>query len=114
MESSQYQPYADRVFVRPEPITKVGSIHVPQFGASGDPARAQTACLGTVVSVGRGAYTKKLVFVTPDLQAGDRVLFSRFSGVEVEVNGEKLKALFESDIQAVIEPDAKVEVFQEL
>lgn len=58
---------------------------------------------GEVVAVGPGARNEKGDVVAPDLKAGDRVLFGKWSGTEVRIDGEDLIIMKESDILGVIE-----------
>jgi len=57
---------------------------------------------GEVVAVGTGIRDDKGSLVALDVKAGDRVLFGKWSGTEVKVNGEDLLIMKESDIMGVI------------
>ncbi|GBQ92502.1 molecular chaperone GroES [Asaia krungthepensis NRIC 0535] len=57
---------------------------------------------GEVVSVGSGARNEQGQLVALDVKAGDRVLFGKWSGTEVKINGEELLIMKESDIMGVI------------
>jgi chaperonin GroES len=61
---------------------------------------------GEVIAVGPGARNEKGELIALDLTAGDRILFGKWSGTEVKVDGEDLLIMKESDILGVIE-DAK-------
>jgi chaperonin GroES len=61
---------------------------------------------GEVIAVGPGARNEKGELIALDLKAGDRILFGKWSGTEVKVDGEDLLIMKESDILGVIE-DAK-------
>ncbi|HTQ37985.1 MAG TPA: co-chaperone GroES [Pirellulales bacterium] len=58
---------------------------------------------GRVLSVGDGRRRKDGARLQSQVQEGDRVLFSTYSGMEVEVDGEKLLIMTEDDILAVID-----------
>ena len=58
---------------------------------------------GEVVAVGPGARNEQGAVVALDVKAGDRVLFGKWSGTEVKLDGEELLIMKESDIMGVIE-----------
>ncbi len=58
---------------------------------------------GVIVSVGPGARDENGKINALDVKAGDRVLFGKWSGTEVKLNGEDLIIMKESDIMGVIE-----------
>src|SRR5579862_3812551 len=58
---------------------------------------------GEVVAVGPGARDEQGQIVVLDLKAGDRVLFGKWSGTEVKLDGEELLIMKESDVMGVIE-----------
>lgn len=93
-----FRPLHDRVVVRrvdSEEKTK-GGIIIP------DTAKEKPS-EGVVISVGPGARDDSGKIVAPDVKAGDRVLFGKWSGTEVKLNGEDLLIMKESDIMGVIE-----------
>ena len=57
---------------------------------------------GEVVAVGSGTRDDKGALIALDVKAGDRVLFGKWSGTEVNLNGEDLLIMNESDIMGVI------------
>ncbi|GBQ15888.1 molecular chaperone GroES [Swaminathania salitolerans LMG 21291] len=57
---------------------------------------------GEIVSVGPGARNEQGQVVALDVKAGDRVLFGKWSGTEVKIDGEELLIMKESDIMGVI------------
>jgi chaperonin GroES len=92
------RPLHDRVILRrleEQSITK-GGIYIP------DSAKEQQA-EGEVISVGPGKPDETGKLVPVDVKAGDRVLFSKYSGTEVKVDDEELLIMREDDILAVIE-----------
>ena len=93
-----FRPLHDRVVVRrveQEERTK-GGIIIP------DTAKEKPQ-QGEVVAVGPGARDEKGVVQPLDVKAGDRVLFGKWSGTEVTIDGEELLVMKESDIMGVLE-----------
>ena len=93
-----FRPLHDRVVVRrldSEEKTK-GGIIIP------DTAKEKPS-EGVIVSVGPGARDESGKINALDVKAGDRVLFGKWSGTEVKLNGEDLLIMKESDIMGVIE-----------
>ena len=97
-----FRPLHDRVVVRridAEEKTS-GGIIIP------DTAKEKPQ-EGEVVAVGPGARNEKGEIVPLDVKPGDRVLFGKWSGTEVKIDGEELLIMKESDILGVI-TDTKV------
>jgi len=93
-----FRPLHDRVVVRRldgEEKTK-GGIIIP------DTAKEKPS-EGIVVAVGPGARDEQGVRVLPDVSAGDRILFGKWSGTEVKVDGEDLLIMKEADIMGIVE-----------
>ena len=63
---------------------------------------------GEVIAVGPGARDEAGKLVPLDVKAGDRILFGKWSGTEVKVEGEDLLIMKESDILGVIETPAEL------
>ena len=94
-----FRPLGDRVLVRrveEEEKTK-GGIIIPD-SAKEKPQE------GEVISVGPGARDETGKIQPLDVKAGDRILFGKWSGTEVKLNGEDLLIMKESDILGVLEP----------
>jgi chaperonin GroES len=91
------KPLADRVLVRAleEAEVKRGGIIIP------DTAKEKPQ-EGEVVAVGPGRLNEKGERVAPEVKAGDRVLFGKYSGTEVSVTGDALLIMRESDILAIL------------
>jgi chaperonin GroES len=92
-----FRPLHDRVVVRrldSEEKTK-GGIIIP------DTAKEKPS-EGVVVAVGPGARDESGKIVALDVKAGDRILFGKWSGTEVKLDGEELLIMKESDIMGVI------------
>src|SRR5215213_9887263 len=94
----KFRPLGDRIVVkRVEEETKTkGGIIIP------DTAKEKPQ-EGEVVSVGAGARDESGKIVPLELKAGDRVLFGKWSGTEVKIEGEDLLIMKESDIMGVVE-----------
>ena len=91
------KPLSDRVVVRrvdSESVTK-GGIFIPD-------AATEKADQGTVLAVGPGNRNKDGELVALDVAVNDRVLFGKFSGQTVKIEGEELLILKEEEILAVI------------
>ncbi len=86
------KPLADRVLIQPAPAEEktVGGIIIP------DTAK-EKPLQGTVLAAGNGTKDEEMV-----LKAGDRVLYGKYSGTEVELDGEKYLIMRQSDVLAVL------------
>jgi chaperonin GroES len=96
-----FRPLHDRVVVRrlaSEERTR-GGIIIP------DTAKEKPQ-EGEVIAVGPGARDEAGKVQPLDVKAGDRILFGKFSGTEVKIDGEELLIMKESDIMGVIEQTA--------
>lgn len=92
------RPLNDRILVKRlegEEKTK-GGIIIP------DTAKEKPA-EGMVVAVGHGKLNDKGERVAPEIKAGDRVLFSKYGGTEVKIDGEEHLIMREDDILGVVE-----------
>jgi chaperonin GroES len=92
------RPLHDRVVVRrtEEERTSPGGIVIPDTAAE-KPIR------GEVIAVGNGKILESGDVRALDLKVGDQVLFGKYSGTEVKVDGEDLLVMREDDVMAVIE-----------
>jgi chaperonin GroES len=92
------RPLHDRVIVKrlEEERTSPGGIVIPD-SATEKPIR------GEVLAVGNGKILDDGSKRELDIKVGDKVLFGKYSGTEVKVNGEELLVMREDDIMAVIE-----------
>ena len=92
------RPLHDRVVVKrmEEETTSPGGIVIPDT-ATEKPVR------GEVIAVGNGKILDTGETRPLDLKAGDKVLFGKYSGTEVKVDGEELLVMREDDVMAVIE-----------
>ena len=94
--SAKVSPLADRVVVKPLEETEQmrGGLYIP------DTAKEKPQ-QGEIVAVGPGRYEKDKR-VPMDLKVGDKVLYGKYSGTEVTIEGEQLLILRESDVLAVV------------
>ena len=94
----RFKPLHDRVVVKrvEEEQKSKGGIIIP------DTAQ-EKPMQGEVLAVGPGARSDKGELVAPDVKPGDRVLFGKWSGTEVKLDGEELLIMKESDIMGVLE-----------
>src|SRR5919106_654081 len=94
----KFRPLHDRVLVRrtEEDERTSGGIIIP------DTAK-EKPMQGEVLSVGPGARNEKGEIVALDVKVGDRILFGKWSGTEVKMDGEELLIMKESDIMGIIE-----------
>ena len=63
---------------------------------------------GEIIAVGPGARNEQGVIVALEVKAGDRVLFGKWSGTEVKIDGEELLIMKETDIMGVIEGGTEI------
>ncbi|MDD5528477.1 MAG: co-chaperone GroES [bacterium] len=92
------RPLGDRVLVRrvEEKEVKKGSIIIP------DTAKEKPQ-EGEIIAVGPGKLDDKGTRHKPDIKTGDRVLFGKYAGTEIEIDGEECLIMNEDDILAIIE-----------
>ena len=91
------QPLADRVVVQALEETEQmrGGLYIP------DTAK-EKPMQGTIVAVGPGKLAEENERITPDVEVGQTVLYGKYSGTEVSVDGVEYLILRESDILAII------------
>ena len=97
MAKTKFRPLHDRVVVRrleSEEKTK-GGIIIP------DTAK-EKPMEGEIIAVGSGARDESGKLVPLDVKAGDKVLFGKWSGTEVKLDGQELLIMKESDIMGII------------
>ena len=97
----KFRPLHDRVVVRRITAEEktAGGIIIP------DKAK-EKPMEGEVVAAGPGARNEQGQVTALDVKAGDRVLFGKWSGTEVKIDGEELLIMKESDIMGVVETGA--------
>ena len=94
----KFRPLHDRVVVRriEEDERTTGGIIIP------DTAREKPS-QGKVIAVGPGSRDEGGKVVKPDVKKGDRVLFGKWSGSEVTIDGEELLIMKESDVLGILD-----------
>jgi chaperonin GroES len=94
----KFRPLHDRVVVRRLDAEEktAGGIIIP------DTAK-EKPMEGEVIAAGPGARNEQGQLVALDVKAGDRILFGKWSGTEVKIEGEELLIMKESDIMGIIE-----------
>jgi len=99
----KFRPLHDRVVVRriEEDMKTAGGIIIP------DTAK-EKPMQGEIMGLGPGARDENGKLVPLDVKKGDRVLFGKWSGTEVKIDGEEVLIMKESDILGVIEGKASV------
>ena len=98
MAKTKFRPLHDRVVVRRiEADTKTaGGIIIPD-SAQEKPQQ------GEIVAVGPGGRDESGKLIPIDVKVGDKVLFGKYSGTEVKMDGDELVVMREEDIMAIIE-----------
>jgi chaperonin GroES len=91
------KPLADRVVVSPleEAEQMRGGLYIP------DTAKEKPQS-GEIIAVGEGKLSDEGVRIAPDVEVGQTVLYGKYSGTEVTVEGEEYLILRESDILAIL------------
>jgi chaperonin GroES len=92
------RPLHDRVIVKrlDEDRTSPGGIVIPDTAA-------EKPVQGKIVAVGKGKILEDGQVRPLDVKVGDKILFGKYSGTEVKVDGEELVVMREEDVMAVIE-----------
>ena len=101
MAKMNFRPLHDRVVVQridAEAKTK-GGIIIP------DTAKEKPQ-EGKIVAVGPGGRDEAGKLIKPDVKVGDRVLFGKWSGTEVKIDGQELLIIKESDVMGIIDETA--------
>jgi chaperonin GroES len=98
MANVNIKPLGDRVLVHPleEKEVKKGGIIIP------DTAKEKPS-QGEIIAVGPGGRDESGKLIPIDLKVGDTVLFGKWSGTEVKIDGQDLLIMKESDIMGVVE-----------
>ena len=98
------RPLHDRVIIKrmEEERTSAGGIVIPD-------SAAEKPIKGEVVAVGNGKILESGDVRALDLKVGDKVLFGKYSGTEVTVDGDELLVMREEDVMAVLEQKGRGE-----
>ncbi|HEX9657821.1 MAG TPA: co-chaperone GroES [Bacteroidota bacterium] len=91
------KPLADRVIIKPSPSEEKtkGGIIVP------DTAKEKPV-VGEVVAVGPGKITDDGNKIVPEVKVGDKVLYGKYSGTEVTIDGSEYLIMREADVFAIV------------
>jgi len=94
----KFRPLHDRVLVRrlDQETTTAGGVIIPD-------TVQEKPMEGEIVSAGSGARAEDGTVTPLDVKKGDRILFGKWSGTEVKIDGEDLLIMKESDIMGIIE-----------
>ena len=95
----KFRPLQDRVLIKriEEDVEKTkGGLYIPD-AAKEKPQR------GKVIAVGKGRVSDEGKVTPPDVKVGDKVLFGKYSGSEIKLDGEEHLIMREEDILAVLE-----------
>ena len=92
------RPLHDRLIVKRTDLetTTASGIVIPETAA-------EKPDQGEVLAVGNGKITPEGKVLPMDVKAGDRILFGRYAGQTVKVNGEELLVMHESDVMAIVQ-----------
>ncbi|MBV9555713.1 MAG: co-chaperone GroES [Pseudolabrys sp.] len=97
MAKTKFRPLHDRIVVR-----RIDAAEKTKGGIIIPDTAQEKPSEGEVVAVGPGGRDQDGKLIKPDVKAGDRVLFGKWSGTEVKLEGEDLLIMKESDIMGVI------------
>jgi len=92
------RPLHDRLIVKREAEERKspGGIVIPDTAT-------EKPIFGKVIAVGKGKVLENGALRSPDVKKGDKILFGKYSGTEVKVDGEELVVMREEDVMAVVE-----------
>ena len=92
------RPLHDRVIVKREEEERKspGGIVIPDTAT-------EKPTFGKVIAVGKGKVLENGEVRAPDVKTGDKILFGKYSGTEVKVDGEEFVVMREEDVMAVVE-----------
>ena len=92
------RPLYDRLIVKREAEERKspGGIVIPDTAT-------EKPTFGKVIAVGKGKILENGELRAPDVKAGDKILFGKYSGTEVKVDGEELVVMREEDVMAIVD-----------
>jgi chaperonin GroES len=99
----KFRPLHDRVVVR-----RIDAEHKTLGGIIIPDTAQEKPSQGEVIAVGPGARDEQGRLVPLDVKTGDRVLFGKWSGTEVKIDGQELLIMKESDILGVLDSQGKL------
>lgn len=93
-------PVRDKIIVEKEEVVKktTGGILIPD-GA------AEKPIIGLVLAVGPGRVTENGTLIPLPVEVGDRIIYTKYAGTEIEMDDKKYLILSESDVQSVIKEE---------
>ena len=97
-------PLRDRIIVK-----RVEAQRTTASGIVIPDSAAEKPEQGEVLAVGPGRFNEKGELMPVQLQVGDRVLFGKYAGQTVKVDGEEILVMREDDVMGVIEPDVSAD-----
>ncbi len=97
MAKTKFRPLHDRLVVR-----RITALEKTKGGIIIPDSAQEKPSEGEVIAVGPGGRDESGKLIPMDIKAGDRVLFGKWSGTEVKLDGEDLLILKESDVTGVI------------
>ena len=91
------KPLADRILIRPKKVEEktAGGIYLPETASKEKPVK------GEVVAVGPGKLDNKGKRVALEVKEGDTVIYSKWAGTEIKVEGENFLLMKEDDVLAI-------------
>ena len=91
------KPLADRVVIKPSPADEKtkGGIILPDIAK-------EKPVMGEVVAVGPGKVTDDGKKIEPEVKVGDKVLYGKYSGTEVTIDGDEYLIMREADVFAIV------------
>lgn len=92
------KPLGDRVIIKPSPAEEKtkGGLYIPDTGK-------EKPQHGEIVAVGAGKIADNGTLVAPQVKAGQKVLYGKYSGTEVNIDGQDYLIMREADIFAIID-----------
>ena len=102
LKTMQIRPLYDRLVVR-----RIEQKESVQNGIIIPDSAKEKPQEGEVVATGRGKRLEDGTVVSLDVKAGDRILFGKYSGSEIKLDGEELLILREDEVLGVLDPAAK-------
>ncbi len=103
MAIKSVKPAGHRVLVKPDPVEEISEGGIVIAHSNKDRVQ-QAQVTGTIVEIGPQAW-KDFSDGTPWANAGDRVLFAKFGGYEIDIQGTLHRVMNDEDITAIIQED---------
>lgn len=96
-ENQMFQPIFDRVLIRPDEVREVtaSGLIIPDIAK-------EVPTMGTAVAVGPGKVDNQGNLIPTKVKVGDRVMFGKFAGTQIKLNGETFEFMREADIMGIV------------